>query len=151
METIKVNKIVAAYATIKDFKVSSLNEDATIKVWDILSVLTPIVEKREKDVRNAVATLNDEESKKMQAIADDIKEKLSKQGYVLTEEDVANKVLLEEYKKAREKKADILNKKLDEEEVKIDIPKLDKRDIVTAIRSTDKTIECLTKLDIILK
>lgn len=142
-------KVVNAYKTLKDIKVSSMSDDAMLSVWKDIKVLRPISDEYDKSVEETRATLMDDDFKVMQARlqkAQEREQKVKSEGYAMTDADRKETIDINAWFSDWNKKGEKYLRALADKEVDIKIEKVTAEELLKAFKKSDKTFEAMSEL-----
>lgn len=141
-------KVVNAYKTLKDIKVSSMSDESMLSVWKNIKVLRPVSDEYDKSVTETRNTLMDDDFKKMQGRLQKAQEKEQKvkSGYVMTDADRKETMDINAWFSDWNKKGEKYLGALANKEVDIKIEKVTAEELLKAFKKGDKTFEAISEL-----
>ena len=151
---IKTIQAVNAYDVIKDLKVSNLNEDDIISLWNNIKLLRPVSDEYTKSVEEAKKSLqNDEYNTMVQRVrvAQDRENKVKEGTYTMTEDDIKDTKEINDYFVDFNKKGTDYFKTLDDTEIDIDIKMISDKELIKVIKGNDNVFDTLLKLDFMIE
>lgn len=146
---IKTINASESYETLKDLKLSTIDENIMFDIWKDIKELRPIHETYKADIESLKQTLQDEKYDMMVARLSKARErenKVKNGEYSLTIEDKQDVIEINQYFEDFNKKGEAFFKELGEKEVEIDAHTIKEDEMLKILKLNDKDFNLMEKL-----